>query len=109
MFELVPPTFAEYATELYKKMGKPDITRENVWAIYLELLDSFHQMEEIPESDHGEWYRHTTLAREDTVDPIALLDGLQELPQGIDRLREDGSYYMGGVNNGEGLGRQYFF
>lgn len=109
VFELVPQTFATYAAKIYKTMGEPTVTRENVWAVYLALLDSFHQLEEILEDDHVQWHHIATLAREDNPEELELLQGLRELPNGLENPRDDGSYYMGGVNNGQGLSNDSAF
>ncbi|KAG6825196.1 hypothetical protein H0H92_004418 [Tricholoma furcatifolium] len=100
VFQLVPPTFAIYATQLYQAMGAPDISRDNVWEVYLVLLDGFHELEDIPEAYHIDWYR---VAITDEPEPLELVGGLRELANGQDHVDEDGNYYMGGVNNGVGL------
>ncbi|KAG6908222.1 hypothetical protein DXG01_005694 [Tephrocybe rancida] len=105
VFELVPLTFGTYATQFYQTLGQPVITRNNVWDVYLDILNMFNQLDDICEADHAEWYRVASLSwSPDTEDePLELLDGLCDLPNGMDSIREDGSYYMGGVNGGEGL------
>lgn len=82
------------------------ITRANVWDVYLTLLTSFRQLEDIPDQVQGLWRQAATLAREDTPEPMELIQGLSELPNGAPQ--DDGSYYMGGVNNGNGLGEACF-
>ncbi|KAJ7473366.1 hypothetical protein FB451DRAFT_1175010 [Mycena latifolia] len=44
------------------------------------------------------------MAREDYEDDIALIPNLTPLHNGGDVVGQDGSFYMGGVNNGLGLG-----
>ncbi|KAG6846489.1 hypothetical protein H0H93_013661 [Arthromyces matolae] len=100
VFQLVPPTFAEYAVQFYEAMNAPPVSRHNIWEVYLILLDKFHELEEIPEAYHADWYR---VAMTDEPEPLQLLEGLCELANGEDGMDSDGNYYMGGVNNGAGL------
>ncbi|KAF7797832.1 hypothetical protein EIP86_009038 [Pleurotus ostreatoroseus] len=45
VFDLVPPRFAERAAAYYGEAGMPEVTRENVWDIYLDLLAFFQSIE----------------------------------------------------------------
>lgn len=83
-------------------MGSPVINRTNVWGVYRELLHRCRTLNHAPEQ-FERWEQVVTASQdEDTVD---LLPELEELPMGMDSVRADGSYYMGGVNNGQGLGK----
>jgi hypothetical protein len=104
VFELVPPTFDEVAQQLYADMGRPAIDRDNVWAVYLELLHRFRLLAALPPDYHVEWREAATLAHQEVIDngdALDLMPGLQELPEG---RGSDGLQYMGGVNNGHGIG-----
>jgi hypothetical protein len=105
VFELVPPTFKGLAQQLYADMGSPAVSRDNVWDVYRELLHRFRLLEALPPDYHVEWEEAATLAREDRTvngDQFDLMPGLQDLPEGS---RSDGFQYMGGVNNGHGIGK----
>ncbi|KAJ7576517.1 hypothetical protein C8J56DRAFT_800127, partial [Mycena floridula] len=41
VFELVPPSFHQYCFQFYQACGSPTITRENVWDVYLIILNGF--------------------------------------------------------------------
>jgi hypothetical protein len=63
----------------------------------------------IPDEYRQEWDQVLTDARQEEEDrnsgnAVPLIPNLVELRGGMDELRGDGSYYMGGVNNGHGLG-----
>ena len=85
-------------------MGQPIVTWDNVWAVYLDLLCHFRLLEEIPHGYHAKWLEAVTVAFEEHTnngDQFDLVDNLQDLPKGD---RPGGFQYMGGVNNGLGLG-----
>ncbi|KAJ7465042.1 hypothetical protein FB451DRAFT_1352670 [Mycena latifolia] len=42
VFQLVPPDFNEIIVGMYAEIGKPPVTRESCWDIYLQLLNDFH-------------------------------------------------------------------
>ena len=42
VFELVPHTVHERADNLYSVIGRPEITAETFWDVYLELLRQLH-------------------------------------------------------------------
>ncbi|PPQ83249.1 hypothetical protein CVT24_001149 [Panaeolus cyanescens] len=104
VFELVPPKFAKYADILFESMGRPVLTTENVWDVYRELLHRFEHLDDAADFvDCWEVYYMML-----TDDDQHLGNGLQapegqELAGGMDDPSGDGHYYMGGVNNGQGL------
>jgi hypothetical protein len=68
-----------------------------------------YHLEGIPDDYQLEWDSAITQAREesdarDANMPIELIPDLRGLFNGLDVTRPDGSYYMGGVNNGQGIG-----
>ncbi|KAJ6475574.1 hypothetical protein C8R45DRAFT_1054726 [Mycena sanguinolenta] len=106
VFQLVPPDFAVIITQLYVEIGEPPITRISCWNIYLKLLHCFHTLDDmysIPEEIDAKWGYALTLARDDYAKEIELLPNLQPLRNGDAVIGSNGSYYMGGVNNGDGL------
>jgi hypothetical protein len=104
VFELVPPTFDNLARQFYLAMGQPTVSRTNVWDIYLAMLHEFHRLDEAHAHFHNEWKVAFTESQNENANEIELRDDLQDLQNGEDVFRPDGSYYMGGVNNGNGLG-----
>ncbi|KAJ6629680.1 hypothetical protein B0H10DRAFT_1939656 [Mycena sp. CBHHK59/15] len=106
VFELVPKDFAELAAEFYNQIGQPPITRTNVWNIYMELLTRFQHldnMHRVPVDLDQHWGYALTIARDDHEDDIALIPNLTSLHNGSQVVALDGTFYMGGVNNGLGL------
>jgi hypothetical protein len=109
VFELVPPTFGRLAEQFYREIGSPVISRTNVWDVYMGIRAHFYHLEGIPDDYQLEWDSAITQAREesdarDANMPIELIPDLRGLCNGLDVARPDGSYYMGGVNNGQGIG-----
>lgn len=103
------PLFAQYAETLYQSMGSPLVTWKSAWDVYNELLFRFQNLDEATECIE-EWSIQVDLmdiqpedfeAEEQEV--YSLLKG-KDLEGGMDDIHADGSYYMGGVNNGKGLG-----
>ncbi|KAI0086273.1 hypothetical protein BDY19DRAFT_908518 [Irpex rosettiformis] len=46
VFRLVPPAFELRARQFYSIHGKPEASRENIWQIYLTLLEHFESIQE---------------------------------------------------------------
>ena len=82
-------------------VGSPPIFRENVWDVYCHLVANFEQMDAYADLLE-EWEIHVNLVDGD-FNVLKPPSGL-ELHGGWDQLDNDGNYYMGGVNNGKGLG-----
>jgi len=100
-FELVPEAFGHYADQFYRDMGSPPIFRENAWEVYTHLVARFEQMDTYADL-LDEWEIHVNLLDGDD-NALKPPSGL-ELCGGLDAVDKDGNYYMGGVNNGKGLG-----
>ncbi|EGN93682.1 hypothetical protein SERLA73DRAFT_78547 [Serpula lacrymans var. lacrymans S7.3] len=108
VFELVPVKFSALAEIFYNGMGHPAVERETVWPIYCALLCQFEQYKDNAAQD--EWLQDLARLQDITTKDVAkivLLDGMDELPNGMDKPRPDGSYYMGGVNKGHGPVRNF--
>ncbi|KAJ7635707.1 hypothetical protein DFH06DRAFT_1139252 [Mycena polygramma] len=106
VFELVPKDFGVLAAEFYLAMGQPAITRTNVWDIYMAILTQFQHLDNLhrmPTELDEHWGYALTIARDDHEDDIALIPNLTPLRNGLDVVGPDGSFYLGGVNNGLGL------
>ncbi|KAJ6488757.1 hypothetical protein C8R45DRAFT_827113, partial [Mycena sanguinolenta] len=112
VFQLVPPDFAVIITQLYVEIGEPPITRISCWNIYLKLLHCLHTLDDmysILEEIDAKWGYALTLARDDYAKEIELLPNLQLLGNGDAVIGSNGSYYMGGVNNGNGLSKPFLW
>jgi hypothetical protein len=89
---------------VYADMDRPAVSWDSVWAVYLELLRRFRLLEALPPAYHAEWQEAATLAREEHTangDQFDLEPDLQELPE---EIGSGGFQYMGGVNDGRGIG-----
>src|ERR1700678_3551359 len=100
-FELVPEAIGHYADQFYRDMGSPPIFRENAWEVYTHLVARFEQMDTYADLLE-EWEIHVNLLDWDN-NALKHPSGL-ELCGGLYPVDKDGNYYMGGVNNGKGLG-----
>lgn len=83
-------------------MGSPVVNSENVWDIYCELIYRFEHLDQAVEFME-ECQVFLSLCNDQDNNEIAPPDG-KELFGGLDHADKDGNYYMGGVNNGRGLG-----
>jgi len=103
VFQLVPPEFGEYAGILFESMGSPDINSENIWEIYRELVYRFEHLDDAVDFIEQLHVYLDLLDDEGNVADMEPPAGM-ELHGGMENPGPDGSYYMGGVNNGLGLG-----
>lgn len=111
VFELVPPLFAEYATQVYTQMGSPALNSGNIWQVYCHIVQQLQDITKCREDENyldvvEQWKVSDFLHNQD-IEPTEAsypLIGGHELLGGMENPREDGSFYFGGVNNGQGLG-----
>ncbi|KAF8188605.1 hypothetical protein K438DRAFT_1972295 [Mycena galopus ATCC 62051] len=92
---------------MYVEIGEPPVPRQSYWDIYLQLLNCFHALDDtynIPTDVDAKWGYALTLALDDYAKEIELLPNLRPLRNGDSVIGPGGFYYMGGVNNGDGLG-----
>ncbi|KAI0666123.1 hypothetical protein C8Q78DRAFT_1072612 [Trametes maxima] len=47
VFQLVPPAFEQLASEIYTSMGKPSISHESIWTVYVEMLTTLQVLTDI--------------------------------------------------------------
>lgn len=116
IFELVPPTFAHYATQVYAHLGSPELSSRNIWQVYRDMVQ---HLENIAARALGEDEAYVNSLDEFEVQSqldgeaeelevhYPLIQG-RELLGGFQHRREDGSFYLGGVNGGLGLGESHF-
>ncbi|KAJ7176192.1 hypothetical protein C8R43DRAFT_942992 [Mycena crocata] len=106
VFQLVPPDFQAIITQMYTEMGQPPVTRNNCWDVYLHLLGRFRALDDthnIPADIDEHWGYALTAAWDDCAKEIELTPNLRPLRNGDSVIGPGGLYYMGGVNNGDGL------
>jgi hypothetical protein len=102
----VPPEFEKYARILYQSMGSPTLTSENIWEVYRELLARFEQLDDAVDFiEECEIYLAMLEAQTNNEENLAPVGG--DLLGGPENPATDGAYYMGGVNNGLGLGKPF--
>ncbi|KAG2126257.1 uncharacterized protein EDB93DRAFT_1257645 [Suillus bovinus] len=89
VFDLVPQTFGEVIQHCYEELGHPLVMGHSTWDVYLHLLDMLQINEEIPS------------VIEDVEEDLLLLQNQQDLPY---HEEGNGTYYIGGVGGGLGLG-----
>jgi hypothetical protein len=104
---MVPIDFATMINEVYVDMGSPVIAVDTVWDVYLALRDTLlAAMNDIPVEVHVGWrYTLDQSATRDAEDVEAFqskANELQPLRGGYEVQDEDGYFYLGGVNGGEG-------
>jgi hypothetical protein len=92
VFDLVPQPLGTLIQRCYEELGCPSVTRQSAWDVYRGLLDMLQVNEEIPSA---------ISAFEDVDEDLPLLENQQDLPY---REESNGTYYMGGVGGGLGLG-----
>lgn len=112
VFELVPPLFAQYAGQAYAQMGSPELDSQNIWQVYRYIVERLQEItarraniDEDYIDTVDQWQVTEFLHDQDEVPelPYPLPNG-RELFGGFENPREDGSVYLGGVNEGRGLG-----
>ena len=87
VFELVPPAFESQAKILYASMGDPTITRDNFWATYQRLLQSFRDQPVLNQDLQAVLASHDDHCRSIAEeDPGVILPGLKELRNGADAV-----------------------
>ncbi|CAK5262397.1 unnamed protein product [Mycena citricolor] len=106
IFQLVPPDFAQLIQSFYVDLGEPSITRETCWEIYRQLLRCFEHLDKVHNIDSSVddmWGFALTQAENEYRNKMQPLPNLRPLHGGEDIVGQDGGYYMGGVNGGNGL------
>ncbi|KAG2048527.1 hypothetical protein BDR06DRAFT_975913 [Suillus hirtellus] len=97
VFNLVPHPFGDSIQCCYDELGHPLVMRHTVWEVYLCLLSMLYH-DEIPH--HIDKLDNV----EEDIDTLQLLEDHDELPY---HKENDGTYYMGGVGGGLGLGIEH--
>ncbi|KAG1758695.1 hypothetical protein EDD22DRAFT_956604 [Suillus occidentalis] len=95
VFDLVPPMLGNFIEHCYDAMGRPAVTRSSVWTVYRNVLSAV-QLAENPQPD-----LLLTGNEGAATGALTLITGHANLPFNEE---PDGTYYMGGVCGGLGLG-----
>ncbi|KAJ6458318.1 hypothetical protein C8R47DRAFT_995285 [Mycena vitilis] len=106
VFELVPPDFQAIIGKIYMEIGQPPVTRATCWGVYRQLLGVFRGLDtahKIPRDIDADWGYALAMAGDAHAKDIELTPDLQPLRNGDDVIGPGGAYYMGGVNNGNGV------
>ncbi|KAK1225454.1 hypothetical protein PQX77_011603 [Marasmius sp. AFHP31] len=101
VFELVPKDFGRVIQHVYDCLGAPPVTRDNVWTVYMDLLEQLERdnLEGLNLAGYNEDEDNYTVGEEDADMMAHLARDLEDLQP----LRDDtGECYMGGVNGGLG-------
>jgi hypothetical protein len=96
VFQLVPPLFEERAQELYSKIGRPTITSDTFWNVYLQLLQEFRSLGNNPAVTQvlAEYQEMTQVVGEEDVQ---LLPGLRDLRNDDNIVGPHGDLHVGGL------------
>ncbi|KAG2135401.1 uncharacterized protein EDB93DRAFT_1107149 [Suillus bovinus] len=86
VFDLVPQAFGEYIARLYDGLGRPAVTRQSAWDIYLQLLDLLQRADELPP-------QIVLLDSSEDEEVVSLLDNYEDL------LASNDAYYMGDIEH----------
>ncbi|PPR06945.1 hypothetical protein CVT26_004134 [Gymnopilus dilepis] len=104
VFELVPTVFGHYATEVYGDMGRPALNSDNIWSVYRDLLGRLEELHSnMVSKEYVEVVDSFCVDQPDEPAKVDLMEG-SNLLGGMENPNPDGSYYMGGLNGGQGLG-----
>ncbi|KAH9487316.1 hypothetical protein JR316_0001389 [Psilocybe cubensis] len=109
VFQLVPPEFKHYADILYQSMESPVLTSENIWEVYSELLYRFENLDNAVDFiEECQVYIEAMELQDNEDNENSFKPQGRDLFGGIDNSKSDGTYYMGGVNNGHGLDNEHY-
>ena len=87
-------------------MGSPAVNSEIIWDVYQELLAQFEQLDDAVDFiEECEIYLAMLEAQTNNEENLAPVG--KDLLRGPENPATDGAYYMGGVNNGLGLGKSF--
>jgi hypothetical protein len=94
--------------EIYQALNSPDINRNTCWQVYDGLLSRVQtpdSLDKLPKDIDQVWGYH--FEENAAFEYMELTDNSRPLAGGPEARRDDGSYYYGGVNRGNGPGRFY--
>ncbi|KAE9383395.1 hypothetical protein BT96DRAFT_1009240 [Gymnopus androsaceus JB14] len=92
--QLTPPEFQALADMAYQRLGSPVVRLENLWNVYIDMLQALRQLEETQTDE----FVVVLEASDSGYDfEMELIPGLDELREGL-AITPGGPCYMGGVN-----------
>ncbi|KAK7041035.1 hypothetical protein R3P38DRAFT_2512453 [Favolaschia claudopus] len=94
VFQLVPPLFKSQVERLQLQLGTPEVTGDNLWDVYSQLLTAFESM-----ALEDEFMSAIEGADDHFESSIELLEGQKDLPQGAAAGGNWGYEYYGGLTN----------
>jgi hypothetical protein len=74
VFDLVPRPLNNFIQGCYEDLGRPPITRQSVWTIYLDLYDSMQRSVQVPAI-----VRSLTDGTDPDEEPLSLLENQNNL------------------------------
>ncbi|KAK7036943.1 hypothetical protein R3P38DRAFT_3311626 [Favolaschia claudopus] len=95
VFQLVPPLFKSQVERLQLQLGTPEVTGDNLWDVYSQLLTAFESM-----ALEDEFMSAMQGADDHFESSIELLEGQKDLPQGAAAASDDGEE---GADSDDGL------
>ncbi|KAG1847850.1 hypothetical protein DFJ58DRAFT_730028 [Suillus subalutaceus] len=96
VFDLVPKPLNDLIQDCYDDLGRPPVTRQSAWTIYLALYHSIQHAAQTPAVVDS----LTDVITNSDEEPLPLLDNQKDLFFHGDT---DSAYYMGGIHGGHGL------
>ena len=92
VFQLVPPAFHDYVTDLYLRIGQPTVNIDTFWTIYCTLLKMLQETR-----DESLTEAFTTISDEEPEE-MPLLPNMMPFRQGQPLIVEGKYAYLGGLD-----------
>lgn len=92
VFNLVPPTFQEQVVVLYAEIGQPEVSSDNFWPVYQQLLTAFCSL-----PSTANFRTAFAVANEGEEDEVPVLEGLRDLRNGGIVVGTNDHVYYGGL------------
>ena len=97
VFTLVPPTFHERVTELYRSIGEPEVTIKSFWDIYRRLLERLREPLDNQLTDVLKTFQVNV---DSSAEDMALLPNMEPLRLGQPLDLGGRTTYVGGLEEG---------
>ena len=96
VFQLVPPSFHDYVTNLYSKIGQPAVTVDTFWTIYRTLLKKLQESRDETLTEVVTTY--SALPNQEPEE-MPLLPNMKPFRQGQPLIIEGKYAYIGGLDD----------